>query len=128
MNRRHFLRSSAFAGAGLASVSAESLRSEPGAQKEGRAEWVAMLTRVARPVIANLASNQLKAKMPVEAVKGRVEDRRAVTHLEALSRTLAGIAPWLGVAGGAAEEEKVRADFASMTRQALANAVDPAAP
>ncbi len=128
MNRRHFLRSSAFAGAGLASLSVDSLRADAGAQKDGRAEWVAMLMRVARPVIANLASNQLKAKMPVEAVKGRVEDRRAVTHLEALGRTLGGIAPWLGVAGAAAEEEKVRAEFAGMTRQALANAVDPAAP
>jgi len=87
-----------------------------------------MLTRVARPVIANLASNQLKNRMPVEAAKGRVEDRRAVTHLEALGRTLAGIAPWLGVAQAAEAEEKVRADFASKTRQGLASAVDPAAP
>ncbi len=127
MNRRHFLRSSAFAGAGLASLPVGSSRAEPGARKEARAEWVAMLTRVARPVIANLASNQLKAKMPVEAVKGREEDRRAVTHLEALGRTLAGIAPWLAGAGAAAEEKEARADFANMTRQALANAVDPVA-
>jgi hypothetical protein len=86
-----------------------------------------MLTRVTEPVLANLAANQLKAKMPVEAANGRTEDRRAVTHLEALGRTLGGIAPWLAVTGAADGEERTRARFAALTRQALANAVDPAA-
>jgi hypothetical protein len=65
--------------------------------------------------------------MPVEAAAGHEIDRRAVTHLEALGRTLAGIAPWLGVtsATGAEEEERVR--LAEMTRQALGNAVDSSA-
>ncbi len=130
MNRRRFLRNAALAGASLAPLRPASIKAESVVAKsdgDDRAVWVAMLTRVAEPVIANLAANQLNARMPVEAVKGRVEERRAVTHLEALGRTLGGIAPWLGVAGAADAEEKMRARFAGLTRQALANAVDPAA-
>jgi hypothetical protein len=128
MNRRDFVRASALAGAGLASFKAHSSGAESGAQGGDRASWMAMLIRVAEPVIANLAANQLKLKMPVEAAPGRVEDRRAVTHLEALGRALGGIAPWLGNTTATDAEEKERVKFANLTRQALANAVDPAAP
>lgn len=130
MNRRRFLRNAAFAGANLAPLRAAPILAESVATKsdgDDRAAWVAMLTRVAEPVLANLAANQLKARMPVEAVKDRIDDRRVVTHLEALGRTLGGIAPWLGVIGAGEAEEKTRVRFAALTRQALANAVDPAA-
>ena len=93
--------------------------------RDERSVWLAMLTRIAEPVLTNLAANQLKARMPVEAAQGHVENRRAVTHLEALGRTLGGIAPWLGVSDAADAEEKTRRRFAALTRQALANAVSP---
>ena len=51
--------------------------------------WVARLTRIAEPVLSHLAAGTLKRSMPVEGGA----DRRAVTHLEALGRTLAGVAP-----------------------------------
>ena len=130
MNRRSFLRNAALAGASLAPLRQGPARAESGpvvSDGDDRAAWIAMLTRVAEPVLANLATNQLKVRMPVEAAKWRAEARRGVTHLEALGRTLGGIAPWLGVTGAADAEEKVRARFAALTRQALANAVDPTA-
>ena len=55
--------------------------------------WVAVLRRLADPVLTNLANGTLKARMPVEQAAGA--DRRAVTHLEALGRLVAGIAPWI---------------------------------
>jgi hypothetical protein len=94
---------------------------------ELRASWVSMLTRVAEPVLANLAVNQLKARMPVECPKGKAADRRAVTHLEALGRTMCGLGPWLIVKGSDADEEKARLRFAELSRKALVNATDPAA-
>lgn len=130
MNRRRFLRNAVLASAGAAQLQHAPAHAQPVPPVQGgedRAAWVAMLARVAEPVLANLAANQLKARMPVEAAKGREDDRRAVTHLEALGRTLCGIAPWLGVTDAGDAEEKTRARFAAQTRQALANAVDPAA-
>jgi len=86
-----------------------------------------MLSRVASPVLENLAANRLKAVMPVEAKPAQVAKLRPVTHLEALGRTLGGLAPWLGVTDATGDEELERARLAALARQALANAVDPLA-
>src|SRR5438093_475089 len=116
-DRRRFLEKIALAGAVFSQLAdARGSAAEPDRAGDERAEWVAMLTRVAEPVLAGLAANQLKARMPVETAKGNEAGRRAVTHLEALGRTLGGIAPWLGVAGVAGEEEKSRARFAALAR------------
>jgi hypothetical protein len=125
MNRRRFLHSTAIAGAALAHGAAPPVRGEA---REERGTWITLLLRVAEPVLANLAANQLKARMPVETEKGQDASRRVLTHLEAVGRTLAGIAPWLGVAATDEAEEKQRARFAEFARRGLANAVDPAAP
>jgi hypothetical protein len=103
-------------------------RSHGASPLETRVQWTDMLMRVAEPVLANLAANQLKQRMPVECPNGKFEERGKVTHLEALGRTLCGIAPWLTVGDVAPAEEKERARFAAMTTDALANATDPAAP
>ena len=58
-----------------------------------RALWIAALRRLADPVLTNLANGTLKARMPVEQAPGA--DRRSVSHLEALGRLVAGIAPWI---------------------------------
>jgi hypothetical protein len=128
MIRRRFLEQMLLAGAMLPTLGKTNSRGEqnPVGSADLRASWVAMLEKVATPVIANLAANQLKARMPVELPRGP-ETRRAVTHLEALGRTLAGLAPWLGVSGADDAEENKRTQMAALTRQAIANAVDPAA-
>jgi hypothetical protein len=80
------------------------------------------------PVVSSLAENQLKARMPVEAPARTVAARRRVSHLEAVGRTLSGLAPWLVATGLSAEEEARRAKTAALMRDGLANMVDPAAP
>jgi hypothetical protein len=89
-----------------------------------RAAWIEVLARVAGPVLENCAANRLKAQMPVEAAAGQLAVRRPVTHLEAVGRTLSGVAPWLGVTGCTGAEEKARVRFATLTRGALANIVN----
>ena len=64
--------------------------------------------------------------MPVEQAAGT--DRRGVTHLEALGRLLAGIAPWIELPADATPEGRMRADYADLARRAIARAVDPASP
>jgi hypothetical protein len=83
--------------------------------------WIALLRRVADPVLNHLANGTLKARMPVEQAAGT--DRRGVTHLEALGRLAAGIAPWLELGA-----DPTAAGYADLTRRALARAVDPASP
>jgi hypothetical protein len=92
-----------------------------------RATWIERLTRIAEPVLLNCAADQLKARMPVETKEGYRAQRSAVTHLEAIGRTLGGIAPWLDVAGATAGEEQCRARLAGLARQSLENVVNPKA-
>lgn len=97
-------------------------------EKNTRASWLALMTRIASPVWEALARGELKKSMPVEALAGREEDRRRFTGLEALGRSLAGVGPWLEAGGLAGEEEARREAFASLARRAIIQATDPASP
>lgn len=94
---------------------------------EDRAEWVDALERIATPVISSLASGSLKAEMPFESLSDD-PDRREVSYLEALGRTVCGIAPWLELGQDGTNEGLKREKMAEMTAKAIANAVDPASP
>lgn len=93
-----------------------------------RAQWVELLDRVARPVISGAADGRLQQVMPVEAAPGHVEERRKVTHLEAVGRTLSGIAPWLEHGADSGEEGRLRARYVEWARAAIASGVDPKSP
>lgn len=128
INRRRLLQSSLVAGAVMARPLLPGANAAPSGLSPkglGRAAWVEMLMKVSEPVIANLAAQQLKKNMPVEAQKGHETKRAAATHLEALGRTLAGLAPWLAASGLDSAEEALRVKMAAQTRKALANAVEP---
>ena len=92
---------------------------------ETRKYWIDTLTKIVTPVLSAMADGKLKATMPVEA---KLPDRRSVTHLEALGRTLTGLAPWLETPSDDAEEEAARLHMADLARKALANGVDPSSP
>ncbi|HEV2445302.1 MAG TPA: DUF2264 domain-containing protein, partial [Candidatus Sulfopaludibacter sp.] len=72
-----------------------SARAAPQAAESDREYWLRTLEKLAGPVLRHLAAGTLKRSMPVECATGNVADRRKYTHLEALGRLLAGIAPWL---------------------------------
>ncbi|ANY70748.1 hypothetical protein BBD42_14505 [Paenibacillus sp. BIHB 4019] len=94
---------------------------------EERKYWVSELCRVAEPVLRLLAARELKKTMPVQSAAG--QDRSDVTHLEALGRLLCGIAPWLEGSGGAdEEEERLRQQYAELSRGAIAAGCDPESP
>jgi hypothetical protein len=77
-------------------------------------------------VFSNLAAGTLKLHMRVEEAAGA--NRRSVTHLEALGRLVAGLAPWLELPADTSEEGLLRARYADLARRAIAQAVDPASP
>jgi hypothetical protein len=145
MDRRAFLTSAGGA-ALLTATAAEARVPQPGAEaaaaqsgQDDRQFWVTVMRRLADPVLTNLASGTLKSRMPVEQAVG--SERRPVTHLEALGRLIAGMAPWIelrddlttGVAGAsstdaAALEGRLRSDYAALAQRAIARAVDPSSP
>ena len=96
-------------------------------EQNKREYWLHYLDQVARPVLSNLASDQLKEKMTVElsSTTDNPELRKQVAYLEAFARTLSGISPWLNGEGGSPEEISLRDQYREWTLQATANAVDP---
>lgn len=84
-----------------------------------RSSWSALAAKIARPVLENTAAATLRANMPVEHQPGHQTGRAEVTHLEAVGRTLAGIAPWLELEGG---------ELADLARASIANLTDPNSP
>jgi hypothetical protein len=126
MNRRRFF-SSTVGTALAASTATRRAGTQPAPPApDARRVWLDHVQRVSEPVLSHLAAGFLKARMPVEEAAGA--NRRGVTHLEAFGRLMAGIAPWLDLEGGPAEEQGLRARYRDLTARALANAVDPASP
>jgi hypothetical protein len=129
-SRRGFLKT--LAAAGLVGAVPAS-RAKPGAvlpapeaPENARAEWCRQLTRLADPVLGALARRELRTTMPVEAANPK--DRAGVSHLEALGRTVAGIAPWLELPGDDTPEGRARARLAALAREAIDAATDPRSP
>lgn len=90
-----------------------------------RAYSVDVLTRVARPVLTALAEGKLQQFLPVHEWE---VTRTNYTGLEALGRTLAGIAPWLELGPDKTKEGKLRAEFIELAVKAIANGTDPKSP
>jgi len=114
--------------AGL-SAAAQAAPAAPQATAENDREyWVRLLHRLGEPVLVNLARGTLKREMPVECLTGDEAERRRYTHLEAIGRLLAGIAPWLEAPLAAGAERELQQRYCGLARQALAMATDPASP
>jgi hypothetical protein len=123
MNRRELLQSMG-AVIAVADVADAGVAQTTGAPRGDREVWIALLRRLATPVLTNLASETLKVRMPVEQAAGA--NRAEVTHLEAVGRLLAGLAPWLELGTNGSDEGRARGVMADLARKALDRAVDPA--
>ena len=87
-----------------------------------RADWMKEMNWVALPVLKALAKGELGQVMPGA-------ENRPSACLEALGRTLCGIAPWLELDKGiSVQEGKMQKDWRLLARAAIACAVDPASP
>jgi hypothetical protein len=131
-NRRDFLKTVAILGAVGTSVGApEQSSAQPppstGDGSDDRTYWVAVLEKLANPILVNLSHRVLKKTMPVES-NGDATDRRNYTHLEAFGRLLAGMAPWLVATGLSDSEAKKREHLADLARTGLDAATNPQSP
>jgi hypothetical protein len=90
-----------------------------------RAYSVAVLTKIAEPVLDALSKGELKKRLPIHDWE---KHRAPWTHYEAFARTLAGIAPWLELGPDDTAEGRLRTHFVELARRALINATDPNSP
>ena len=88
-----------------------------------RAYSVAVIARLAEPVLTALSEDKLKERIPTHSWEA---SRQAYAPLEACGRLLAGMAPWLELGPGDSPEGKVRARFIRLAVAGLGHAVDPA--
>jgi len=124
VNRRDFLKTASAATVVPAAQSATGAQpASRSAAADDRAIWIGLLRKLADPVLKNLASGTLKARMPVEQAAGA--NRQNVTHLEAIGRLLAGMAPWIELPADTGVEGKLRSEYADLARRAISQAVDP---
>ena len=93
---------------------------------QDRTTWVKLLWKISYPVIHNLAEGTLHQNMPIETRSGETAGYKDMTHLEAVGRTLAGVAPWLALPDDDTEEGKLRKQMRAEVLKGLKNAVDPA--
>ncbi|MGB6200515.1 MAG: DUF2264 domain-containing protein, partial [Candidatus Acidiferrales bacterium] len=130
-SRRHFLKSVTALGIAGATTATASI---PIAQAPAiassatndRAYWIAVLEKIASPVLDNLARRELRKNMPVESANPA---RSAThTHLEAFGRTLTGIAPWLAAQSLDAPEATRQKRLVAATQESLDAATDPRSP
>ncbi len=90
-----------------------------------RTYWANLLYKISSPVVHALANDELKLKMPLERAPGYNLAIEKVTYLEAVGRTLSGLAPWLSLPDDASEESKLRQQLRADILKGLTHAVDP---
>jgi hypothetical protein len=124
-SRRDFLKTAGSGGL-LAMISSTAPDQSRPAAAGDRDYWIGVMRRLADPVLTNLANGTLKARMPVEQAAGA--NRAPVTHLEAIGRLLAGMAPWLELPADDTPEGRARTQYADLARRAIASAANPSSP
>ena len=93
--------------------------------QDDRKYWAELLYKMANPVFHNLANDTLKKNMKVQKSPRYAKPSVSVTYLEAVGRTLAGVAPWLALPDDNTSEGKLRKQLREDILQGLTNAVNP---
>jgi hypothetical protein len=91
-------------------------------EQADRDYWLNTMKRIAGPVLEAAAQGKLREKMPVEAI---AKDRFLYSHLEAVGRTLAGIASWLESGDSHGEEGALREQYSDLALKAIDVGTNP---
>lgn len=96
---------------------------------EDRVMWVNRMIEIVDPVLDNMSRGELRKNMPVETPpRKNTPTNYLTTHLEALGRTVVGIAPWLELGPDNTPEGELRAKYIDLTCKAIKNGFDPQSP
>lgn len=134
LHRRGFLGALS-AGAGVLALPATPAAAQtaagaaplPSTPAQERAEWVALLQKIAAPLTAAMSRGRLRADMPVERGDGYALHADA-TYVEAVGRGLAGIAPWLALPADTTSESRARQQMRDQVLQGLVHVFNPNGP
>ena len=143
MQRRNFLKwSSVLSTLGIlpanhliaadnASYNQTNYKALTGAQD--RAYWVALLDKMASPVLSNMSKGTLRLNMKMSFSPTWDNRNAQVGYMEAFGRLIVGIAPFLALPDDdsskeARAETEIRKRLRTQTLQSLENAVDPTSP
>src|SRR5438309_7876661 len=130
-DRRSFLLGSLAAGAAAALPAEIHAADSTPTPQQDRTYWLQQVELIAEPVLKALKEGDLRRKMPVEAAPGQIQARAVGTHLEALGRLLAGLAPWLELeptTSEASKETALRNQYRDSALAGITSALDPASP
>lgn len=142
MQRRDFFRSALGTAAGLSLMGLSACKDKwpsvipetrPGTVPDpkalaDRAYMVALLQKMAEPVISNLAKGQLRQNYALELSPNWDGREKEVTYMEAFGRLIAGVAPWLTLPADDTPEGKLRAKLTQESLAAFTHSVDPKSP
>ena len=84
-----------------------------------------LLYRIAYPIVHNMAEGTLRKNLPLEKGPGYYLNVLKVTHMEAVGRTMAGIAPWLALPDDDTKEGVMRKQLREELLKGLPNIVNP---
>jgi len=135
MKRRDFMGGIAAAGAfgaadagRTAAAAAAAAAPGHGAAGTDREHMLALLQRMAEPVLTAMARGELRKRFTLELSPTWDGRSPQVAYLECFGRLIAGIAPWLALPDDASAEGRLRARLRGLALQSYAHAVDPASP
>jgi len=100
----------------------------PVTAEDDRAFWANLLYKIAYPVIHNLAEGTLRKNMPLEIPPIYYSNVDKVCYMEAVGRTLAGVAPWLALPDDDTKEGALRKQLRTDLIKGLPRCVDPNSP
>ncbi|WP_400262263.1 DUF2264 domain-containing protein [Sphingobacterium sp. SG20118] len=93
-----------------------------------RSYWVAILTKIASPILSNISIQQWRKNMPMEVSPTFDNRDSGVGYLEAFGRLLAGMAPWLALSDDDSDEGKLRERLRKQALLGIKYGVDPISP
>ena len=93
-----------------------------------REYWVSIATRIATPVLENMAKGELQKNMQTEFSPSFDNRNRKVVAMETFGRLMAGIAPWLSLPDDDTAEGRTRKQLREWALASYKHAVDPASP
>jgi hypothetical protein len=133
MKRRNFIQLSSLLGflgiiPATKLAAADTTINEDEKNSNDRKYWVALLAKIAAPVLSNMSKGELRKNMPMEFSPTWDNRNKDVAYMEAFGRLIAGLAPFLALPVDDTEEGKTRQQLLLQTQKSLVHAVNSASP
>lgn len=131
MQRKNFLKLSALFGWFLAESPiglAHTPAAEEGKYKNDREYWLALMDRMATPILGPMSEGKLREKFKPAYSPSWDGRNNEVAYMEAFGRLIAGLAPFLNREDDETAESEIRKRLRSQVHKSLAHAVDPQSP